>query len=124
MIHHGLTPVELSLAAAVLAAQLSDVHRGPRDRFIIATVIRFKALTAPPDKVVGQYDVVLIRGSPQAARTVPTVLVFCRGVSGRFDLVLPRNCSGGPSVLALFAEIPESTNRHPGGRASPVRFAL
>ena len=58
--HHGLTPVELTLADALRAPQLPDVHRDPCDRFIIAAALRLGVPVVTGDAVFGQYDVAVI----------------------------------------------------------------
>ena len=58
--HHGLTAVELTLADALRAPQLPDIHRDPCDRFIVAVAQRLDAHVVTADTRIGEYDIDVI----------------------------------------------------------------
>ena len=51
----GITLLPLNIAACVTATELSDIHRDPFDRLIMATVIEEDATLATLDSVVKSY---------------------------------------------------------------------
>ncbi len=58
--HHGLTVLDLTLADAIRAPQLPDVHRDPCDRFIIAAALRLDIPIITADPRFQDYGVTVI----------------------------------------------------------------
>jgi PIN domain nuclease of toxin-antitoxin system len=59
--HHGLTVLDITLADALRAPQLLDVHKDPCDRFIIAAAERLGVPVVTADRVFGQYGIPVIQ---------------------------------------------------------------
>lgn len=58
--HHGLTILDLTLADAIRAPLLSDVHQDPCDRFIIAAALRLDIPVITADLRFRDYGVTVI----------------------------------------------------------------
>ncbi|RMH62195.1 MAG: hypothetical protein D6677_10465 [Calditrichaeota bacterium] len=55
--NHDLTILPLSIGVLCQVTTLPLYHKNPADRFIIATVQKFKAGIVTADKVFNEYDV-------------------------------------------------------------------
>jgi len=58
--HHGLTVFPLDLEICIRATELTEIHRDPCDRFIIATAHLHELPVVTTDPVFREYDIEVI----------------------------------------------------------------